>query len=553
MEDREDLKSILPFLPLLIRSSSLYWPARVVEALKAMSEGPSRSRVDSGEVLWLAISDMRQSLSFSSRFVAPSASHGYALFFDELLPRKESNKWLNEIIPKLAKLLLQFTSLLEMHYQNAGKLFGGIETGLRLLGSEQTGIVFLSQELIGCLLACSLFCLFPDANRDAENLPGINFDHLFASLYENYSENQESKIRCIMCYFERVFSCMPTGFVSFERKVIPAEYCYSSATSPEADFWSKSALPLCAFKVHTSGLIEDQPDDALEVDFANKYLGGGALSRGCVQEEIRFMINPELIAGMFFLTCMDDNEAIEIVGAERFSCYTGKPMDPFGRRRTRIVAIDALYGPKMRHFKHGCLLRESNKALCGFLHGCKYSQFQSFKENGSQEMQLARNDNDPDCLCMETSSSHETPSVYVETSKEKLANKIGRDSHVEGHQCMDHEDTIGIATGNWGCGAFGGDPELKAMIQWLAASQARRPYISYYTFGVEALRKLDQVTEWILSHEWAVGDLWNMMLEYTTQRLNRETDLGFFSWLLPWLTTTVTPPHHLNPQIRLDQ
>lgn len=30
---------------------------------------------------------------------------------------------------------------------------------------------------------------------------------------------------------------------------------------------------------------------------------------------------------------------------------------------------------------------------------------------------------------------------------------------------------IGIVTGNWGCGAFGGDPELKAMIQWLAASQ----------------------------------------------------------------------------------
>lgn len=35
------------------------------------------------------------------------------------------------------------------------------------------------------------------------------------------------------------------------------------------------------------------------------------------------MINPELIAGMLFLPRMDDNDAIEIVGAERFSCYTG--------------------------------------------------------------------------------------------------------------------------------------------------------------------------------------------------------------------------------------
>jgi hypothetical protein len=29
----------------------------------------------------------------------------------------------------------------------------------------------------------------------------------------------------------------------------------------------------------------------------------------------------------------------------------------------------------------------------------------------------------------------------------------------------------GIATGNWGCGAFGGDVELKSMLQWIAASQ----------------------------------------------------------------------------------
>lgn len=41
------------------------------------------------------------------------------------------------------------------------------------------------------------------------------------------------------------------------------------------------------------------------------------------QEEIRFMINPELIAGMLFMASMQDNEAIEIVGVERFSQYMG--------------------------------------------------------------------------------------------------------------------------------------------------------------------------------------------------------------------------------------
>lgn len=36
------------------------------------------------------------------------------------------------------------------------------------------------QELIGALLGCSLFCLFPISNRDVKDLPMINFDDLFA-------------------------------------------------------------------------------------------------------------------------------------------------------------------------------------------------------------------------------------------------------------------------------------------------------------------------------------------------------------------------------------
>lgn len=524
----------------------------MVEALKAMSEGPSHSRVDSGEVLWQAISDMRRSLSLSARLLAPSAPQGYALLFDELIRGEDSKRWFDEVVPALARLLLQLPSLLETHFRSADGVVGGVETGLRLLEPQQAGIIFLSQELIGALLACAFFCLFPVSTRGAKDLPVINFDHLFASLYESYSESHESKIRCIMHYFERVCSCMPTGTVSFERKILPAEYHTSSTTAHDADFWSKSDISLCAFKVHSSGLIEDQSDNALEVDFANKYLGGGALNRGCVQEEIRFMINPELIAGMLFLARMDDNEAIEIVGAERFSCYTGyassfrftgdyidkKTMDAFRRRRTRIVAIDALCAPKMRHFKETCILREINKALCGFLIQRKSWQNQSiFIDKEDSEMQLASDDKDSDLMDTETSTSHGAPVNDVETNREKHVGSFVRDFCGEGSNCMDHED-VGVATGNWGCGVFGGDPELKAMIQWLATSQARRPFISYYTFGTQALENLDQVTKWIISHDWTVGDLWNMMLEYSAQRLYKQTNLGFFSWLLPSLYTT---------------
>ncbi|TYI99176.1 hypothetical protein E1A91_D01G269300v1 [Gossypium mustelinum] len=351
------------------------------------------------------------------------------------------------------------------------------------------------------------------------------------SLYDSYSESQENKVRCIICYFQRICLQMPTGSVSFERKLLSLEHhpWQSFLSYPYADFWTKSTIPLCPFQVHSSGLIEDHAIEALEVDFANKYLGGGALHRGCVQEEIRFMINPELIAGMLFLPSMADNEAIEIVGAERFSDYTGyassfrfsgdyvdkRSVDFLGRRKTRIVAIDALCSPRMKQYKLKYLIRETNKAFCGFLDQSKYSQYKRiFKMNSVQ--------------------LNEGSSLPIKAKGESRTEEV-RKSDEKSWRLEDCENYIGIATGNWGCGAFGGDPEVKTIIQWLAASQALRPFISYYTFGLEALQSLAQVTQWIILQKWNVGDLWDILIEYSSQKLRGEADVGFFAWLLPSL------------------
>ena len=39
-----------------------------------------------------------------------------------------------------------------------------------------------------------------------------------------------------------------------------------------------------------------------------------------------------------------------------------------------------------------------------------------------------------------------------------------------------------ISTGNWGCGAFRGDHELKFIQQWIAASFVKVKRLDYYTF-----------------------------------------------------------------------
>ena len=110
------------------------------------------------------------------------------------------------------------------------------------------------------------------------------------------------------------------------------------------------------------------------------------LSGGCVQEEIRFSISPELIVAMLFCPAMLDSEAIHIIGSEQFSSYKGygfglryggdfkdpTPRDADGSVRTAVTAIDALDGRRMgRHFpsqwKMNNILRELNKAYAGFV------------------------------------------------------------------------------------------------------------------------------------------------------------------------------------------
>ncbi|KAG8369345.1 hypothetical protein BUALT_Bualt14G0001700 [Buddleja alternifolia] len=507
---RNDLHSILPFFPLILRSSAVLWLPAAEEALMLLSKGSIHSNINSGKLFAIAIADLRNSLEFPS--LHPSTSLGFASFFDHLMSKDEAGKWFGEIVPRLADLLLRLPALLETHYQNAG-IFNGMETGLKLLESQQSGIVFLSQELIAALLVCAFFCLFPTINRGAKHLPRINFDNLFMYLHERYSVNQEHKIKCIIHYFERICSDMPMGNVSFERKVLPLENNTSNIVYPETHFWSKSPVSLCHLEAHTSGLIEDHSTEALEVDFANKNIGGGALKKGCVQEEIRFMINPELIVSSVFLPTMADNEAIEIVVTERYSNYTGyassfrfsgdnvdkKSIDEMGRRRTRKIAMDALSRIGKKQYKLEYLLRETNKAFCGFIDQTKAQQYQTlFEEN-----------------------------------------------NISSKEYSDSDGEIGVVTGNWGCGSFGGDPEVKTIIQWLAASQALRPFVIYYTFNLEGLQKLERVVQWILSRNWTVGELWNILVDYSTKRLKGETKLGLFNWLIPSL-------HNDNNPITLD-
>jgi poly(ADP-ribose) glycohydrolase len=118
------------------------------------------------------------------------------------------------------------------------------------------------------------------------------------------------------------------------------------------------------------------------VDFANKHLGGGVLKNGCVQEEILFAIFPELLVTRLVVSSeLEDNEAVIVYGARRFSEYEGYsdsfifkreyPIQPASLAyKSVIVAIDAtdlshIPSETYQYSKKG-VRRELHKAFAGF-------------------------------------------------------------------------------------------------------------------------------------------------------------------------------------------
>ncbi|XP_054937170.1 poly(ADP-ribose) glycohydrolase isoform X2 [Physeter macrocephalus] len=322
-----------------------------------------------------------------------------------------------------------------------------------LLKQKINHSITMSQEQIASLLANAFFCTFPRRNAkmksEYSSYPDINFNRLF----EGRSSRKPEKLKTLFCYFRRVTEKKPTGLVTFTRQ--------SLEDFPE---WERCEKLLTRLHVTYEGTIEGNGQGMLQVDFANRFVGGGVTSAGLVQEEIRFLINPELIVSRLFTEVLDHNECLIITGTEQYSEYTGyaetyrwarshedrSERDDWQRRGTEIVAIDALHFRRyLDQFVPEKIRRELNKAYCGFLR----------------------------------------PGV----SSENLS---------------------AVATGNWGCGAFGGDARLKALIQILAAAVAERDVV-YFTFGdSELMRDIYSMHTFLTERKLTVGEVYKLLLRY---------------------------------------
>lgn len=365
----------------------------------------------------------------------------HQLIEHEISP-EQKEFFFSELLPNIINLALNIDDI--------------VACPIPLLKQGMNHSISMTQKQAACLLANAFLCTFPRRNTDKRNsefsnYPEINFNRLFGS----DAQKSREKLKCILNYFERVCKndlSLQNGVITFQRRSMNEFPDYKNDARKLSDI---------KYQVTARNSIEEC-SGCLQVDFANKFVGGGVLGGGSVQEEIRFVMNPELIVAKLFTECLGDGEALIITGTEQFNTYCGyassfqfagnhndtTPLDDCNRRKTRIVAIDAnSYRNYYEQFKEENLKRDICKALAGF----------------------ANNDD---------------------------------------------SDKQPVATGLWGAGAFHGHPIRSALIQFMACRMTKRNLI-FHTFGDEPMMfQVFDIFQFLSMNNVTVGEVYEILKKF---------------------------------------
>ncbi|EGR28564.1 hypothetical protein IMG5_172360 [Ichthyophthirius multifiliis] len=270
-------------------------------------------------------------------------------------------------------------------------------------------------------------CIFQLQPKESQKY-SKNFN--FENIFKDNAKISIEKIKCIINYFETIQNIKFQNTNYFQQMII-----YRRCVFESSDLYTKYQIDLNFAKMNVyfdnDNAIEYYTDklSCLQINFADKYIGGGVLSYGCVQEEILFITTPELLPSILFTEYLKENESLLVLGANKFSKYIGYANSfQFAGIFPLKDQYDIVYG-----FKDAFDFRKLD------------NQLQQFEQKYLQR---------------------------------EIIKSLSLFTSYEGNQ---------IVTGNWGCGVFQGDPQLKLILQLISANLANKNEIYYCTFRHEQL------------------------------------------------------------------
>ena len=323
--------------------------------------------------------------------------------------------------------------------------------------SDKKKYLSLTRKQVALIFLLCFFNLIEDSGKNKND---FNFYYIL-SYYEDIAFQFG---RCFLNYLTVIGKWLEQG----KEDILNEQILYIRDNIDSNDYLKNGDIDLCELEVHETGSLFNGISEYC-VDFANEYIGGGALTGGSVQEEILFAVEPEATVSMFFMEVMDKNDAIGIYNTIEYSNYSGYGSlfkyeksaitdDDTKINRHKIIAIDALRLSNIYYYYNNIqqnIMRDIHKAYVGF--------------------------------------------NLINFETEKNTNKT-------------------IATGNWGCGAFGGNHEQKFIEQWIAASFAGVKKLDYYSFGHENMKMAAELYKKIKEKFKKAKDLYNAINELVNSK-----------------------------------
>ena len=290
----------------------------------------------------------------------------------------------------------------------------------------------LTRKQVALLFLLSFFNIIDESQEKGRDSNNFGVHKVLESIHETSFEFG----RCFLNYLTIIGTWLSKDNPILDEKII---YLRESLEINEEIF--KEEKKICSINIYEEGSLFDG-NDSYFVDFANRYIGGGALEGGCVQEEILFAVQPEAIPSMFFMEVMDENDAIRIDNTIRYSEYSG-------------------YGRKFKFAKSAIDMNNLNKI--------KKNKFIAIDASVQYKSNFG--------IIDENDIKRDIYKAYIGFN---LINYFNEEKKEE----------KSISTGNWGCGAFGGDHELKFFQQWIAASFAGAERLDYYTYNANQMKNI---------------------------------------------------------------
>eukprot|EP01105_Mastigella_eilhardi_P015947 TRINITY_DN3655_c0_g1_i2.p1 TRINITY_DN3655_c0_g1~~TRINITY_DN3655_c0_g1_i2.p1 ORF type:complete len:938 (+),score=189.72 TRINITY_DN3655_c0_g1_i2:659-3472(+) len=264
-------------------------------------------------------------------------------FFEHFVPPPVCfERFFDTVLPSMQRLAVQLNEFLP--------------EGVPFLLPAHAESVSLSHEQAASLLACTFFnTVLPPATYLTEQFGNFSFRQV------QQPTTNPLFLLCLINYFRCLARSVPAGKVTFARHLLP------NGTDAGPAAWADCAVPLCAVTFTPS------KGRALQVAFSGSFVGGSVLSGGCGQEELLFATRPESVLAMLLCPRLGDRETVIIDGAVQYSDDNGGGFSTEVRGTDTVLCVmDAAVAvgqPDSFQLEPASLLRDLNKAYCGFLAG----------------------------------------------------------------------------------------------------------------------------------------------------------------------------------------